>query len=149
MTEGQTDSINPSNILPEGTRRVRRPVGRLIDQYIRDERELILDGVPDDEIEKAVLDSVSGDESCNSDEADHPDEEEDDPDYMQVDGESDDDDEESEEEGEESDDDVINLEDEESESEDDEDVEDTEDSQETQDDDSCSSTKRAKTTPSN
>eukprot|EP00962_Isochrysis_galbana_P057207 scaffold29486_cov110-Isochrysis_galbana.AAC.2 len=51
--------LDPANILPEGSRRSRRPTGRrLIDELIEQEAELFLDDVSEDELEAALIEDV-------------------------------------------------------------------------------------------
>lgn len=51
--------LEPANILPEGSRRLRRPTGRrLIDELLEQEAELFLDDVSEDELEAALIEDV-------------------------------------------------------------------------------------------
>eukprot|EP00967_Tisochrysis_lutea_P006303 scaffold7465_cov30-Tisochrysis_lutea.AAC.1 len=82
-------TVSTANILPEGSRRSRRPVGkRLIDEYIENERDLFIEDIGLDELEYAVLGSLTDDDDVEDDGSDRPDEEEEDPDYVEEDTES-------------------------------------------------------------
>eukprot|EP00967_Tisochrysis_lutea_P039757 scaffold47679_cov40-Tisochrysis_lutea.AAC.1 len=65
-------SLDQSNILPEGARRLRKPVGeRLINRYIRKNSALFLEDIDVDELEAAIIESVSGDEAPKDEDPDY------------------------------------------------------------------------------
>lgn len=81
MTWRNVCDVSTANILPDGSRRSRRQVGeRLINKYIQEERELFIEDIGEDELEYAVLGSVTDDDDLDDGSNRHDDEDED-PDY--------------------------------------------------------------------